>query len=208
MITAGIRELKAKLSSYIDTVNEGEQVVITEHGREVAIIIPISKERRAIRALVDEGMAHWAGGKPKGLGRDKNQRQAIVGDHPGRARMILYLGTSSLVKLYVDEKYSDIVRGWVEQAEIVATCRVAYTEMISALELRVKQNDLSKNDYDLIIKKFSHDWLNFAIVDFDEREAGGLVKKYGLTRFAAIHLSAAKIIKKGTSRYLTFILLS
>ncbi len=67
MITAGIRELKAKLSSYIDTVNEGEQVVITEHGREVAIIIPISKERRAISALVDEGMAHWAGGKPKGL---------------------------------------------------------------------------------------------------------------------------------------------
>ena len=110
--------------------------------------------------------------------------------------MILYLGTSSLVKLYVEEKYSDIVRDWVEKAEIVATCRVAYTEMISALELRVKQNDLSKNEYDLIMKKFSHDWLNFAIVDFDEREAGGLVKKYGLTRFAAIHLSAAKLIKK------------
>ena len=67
MISAGIKELKAKLSSYIDTVNKGEQVVITEHGREVAIIIPISKERRAISALVDAGMAHWAGGKPKGL---------------------------------------------------------------------------------------------------------------------------------------------
>jgi prevent-host-death family protein len=67
MISAGIKELKAKLSSYIDTVNKGEQVVITEHGREVAIIIPISKERIAINALVDAGMAHWSGGKPKGL---------------------------------------------------------------------------------------------------------------------------------------------
>lgn len=67
MISAGIKELKAKLSSYIDTVNKGEQVVITEHGREVAIIIPISKERRAINSLVDAGTAHWAGGKPKGL---------------------------------------------------------------------------------------------------------------------------------------------
>jgi len=67
MISAGIKELKAKLSSYIDTVNKGEQVVITEHGKEVAIIIPISKERRAISALVYAGMAHWAGGKPKGL---------------------------------------------------------------------------------------------------------------------------------------------
>ena len=67
MISAGIKELKAKLSSYIDIVNKGEQVVITEHGREVAIIIPISKERIAINALVDAGMAHWSGGKPKGL---------------------------------------------------------------------------------------------------------------------------------------------
>ena len=110
--------------------------------------------------------------------------------------MILYLGTSSLVKLYVEEKYSDVVRDWVEKAEIVATCRVTYTEIISALELRIKQNDLSKSDYELIMKRFAQDWLNFAIIDFDEREAGSLVKKYGLTRFAAIHLSAAKLIKK------------
>jgi prevent-host-death family protein len=67
MISAGIKELKAKLSSYIDSVNKGEQVVITEHGKEVAIIIPISQERRAINALVSAGMVHWAGGKPKGL---------------------------------------------------------------------------------------------------------------------------------------------
>lgn len=110
--------------------------------------------------------------------------------------MILYLGTSSLVKLYVEEKYSDVVREWVKEAEIVATCRVAYTEMISALELRFKQNDLTKSEYDLIVKRFSQDWLNFAIVDFDEREAGLFLKKYGLTRFDAIHLSAARLIKK------------
>jgi predicted nucleic acid-binding protein len=110
--------------------------------------------------------------------------------------MILYLGTSSLVKLYVEENYSDVVKEWVEEAEIVATCRVAYTEMISALELRFKQKDLSKNEYDHIAKRFSQDWLNLAVVDFGDREAGLLVKKYGLTRFAAIHLSAAKLIKK------------
>jgi prevent-host-death family protein len=67
MVSVGIKELKAKLSSYIDITANGEQVIITEHGKEVAIIIPISKERKAIRSLVDEGLAHWAGGKPKGL---------------------------------------------------------------------------------------------------------------------------------------------
>lgn len=110
--------------------------------------------------------------------------------------MILYLGTSSLVKLYVEEKYSDVVREWVKEAEIVATCRVTYTEIISALELRFKQNDLSKNEYEHIMKRFSQDWLNFAVIDFDDREAGLLVKKYGLKRFDAIHLSAARLIKK------------
>ena len=110
--------------------------------------------------------------------------------------MILYLGTSSLVKLYVEEEYSGVVRDWVREAEIVATCRVAYTEVISALELRFKQHEISQSEYDLIVKRFSQDWLNFAIVDFDEREAGFLVKKYGLNRFDAIHLSTAKLIKK------------
>jgi predicted nucleic acid-binding protein len=110
--------------------------------------------------------------------------------------MILYLGTSSLVKLYMEENYSDVIREWIKKAEIVATCRVAYTEMISALELRFKQNDLPKSKYDFIVKRFSQDWFNFAIVDFDEREAGLFVKKYNLRRFDAIHLSAAKLIQK------------
>lgn len=110
--------------------------------------------------------------------------------------MILYLGTSSLATLYVEEKYSNAVREWVKEAEIVATCRVAYTEMISALDTRYKNNDLSRETYDQVVKRFAEDWQNLAIVDFDEREAGDFVKKYGLNRFAAIHLSAAKLIKK------------
>ncbi|HTP65226.1 MAG TPA: type II toxin-antitoxin system prevent-host-death family antitoxin, partial [Geobacteraceae bacterium] len=47
-------------------VENGEEVVITDHGREVAVVIPISSERRAVRSLVDSGKAKWSGGKPKG----------------------------------------------------------------------------------------------------------------------------------------------
>lgn len=45
--------------------------------------------------------------------------------------MILYLDTSSLVKLYVEEEYSDMVKEWVREAETVSTCRVAYPEAVS-----------------------------------------------------------------------------
>ncbi|HEX8949741.1 MAG TPA: type II toxin-antitoxin system prevent-host-death family antitoxin [Dissulfurispiraceae bacterium] len=66
MESVGIRELKAKLSSYIGRVCNGEQVVVTEHGEEVAVIVPVSKERRAVNALAASGKARWSGGKPKG----------------------------------------------------------------------------------------------------------------------------------------------
>lgn len=66
MIFVGIKELKAKLSSYIDKVGDGNQVIVTEHGEEVAIMMPISAERKYIMSLIKAGKAHWEGGKPKG----------------------------------------------------------------------------------------------------------------------------------------------
>jgi uncharacterized protein len=110
--------------------------------------------------------------------------------------MILYLGTSSLVKLYLEESYSDLVREWVSEAEIVATCRVAYTETVSSLDIRFKNGDLTLGDYERLVKAFSQDWLNYVAVDFDTIEAGNLAKQYRLRRFDAMHLSAAKLIKK------------
>ncbi|MGW8272575.1 MAG: type II toxin-antitoxin system Phd/YefM family antitoxin [Thermodesulfovibrionales bacterium] len=67
MGSVGVRELKAQLSRYIDAVRRGQPVIVTEHGEEVAVINPISEERRAIAVLVREGKVHWAGGKPEGL---------------------------------------------------------------------------------------------------------------------------------------------
>ena len=67
MNNVGIRELKAKLSSYIDKVRNGEQIVVTDYGVEVAIITPVSRERRVMMSLVKRGIAQWSGGKPSGL---------------------------------------------------------------------------------------------------------------------------------------------
>ncbi len=67
MNTVGIRELKAKLSSYIERARNGEQIVVTDHGHEVAVIQAVSAERQAIMSLIKEGWAQWSGGKPGGL---------------------------------------------------------------------------------------------------------------------------------------------
>jgi prevent-host-death family protein len=66
MIAVGIRELKARLSRYVGKARRGEEVVVTDRGKEVALIIPISKERRALKRLADNGRATMPAGKPKG----------------------------------------------------------------------------------------------------------------------------------------------
>jgi len=45
--------------------------------------------------------------------------------------MLLYLDTSALVKLFIEERYSGRVREWVDAVDVVLTCRVAYAEAVA-----------------------------------------------------------------------------
>ena len=49
-MTATLRETKAKLSEMVRLASQGEEVVITVHGKEVAKLVPVpSRERRVDR---------------------------------------------------------------------------------------------------------------------------------------------------------------
>lgn len=62
----GIRELKAKLSAYIRQAKMGKAIVITEHGRPVARIIPdASSLDERISALSRSGAFQWSGRRPQ-----------------------------------------------------------------------------------------------------------------------------------------------
>jgi predicted nucleic acid-binding protein len=110
-----------------------------------------------------------------------------------------YLDTSSLVKLYVTEAHSALVRAWSEEAEIIATCRVAYPETVSAFSRRYRNGDLTKRDYDRVMKTFDVEWPHYAVIDFDELMAGRLAETYGLRGFDAVHLSSAKLLQSSAS---------
>jgi uncharacterized protein len=108
--------------------------------------------------------------------------------------VILYLDTSALVKLYVEEIHSDAVRGWVDEAAIVATCRVAYPEAVSALSRRHRTGDIAKGAFRSTLRALRRDWGGLAVVDFDEIEAGRLAAKHGLRGYDAVHLTSAALL--------------
>lgn len=51
----GIRELRDHLSRYLDRVRGGDELVVTDRGRAVARVVPVSGERTFDR-LVSEGL--------------------------------------------------------------------------------------------------------------------------------------------------------
>jgi len=43
METAGVAELKAKLSRYLERVKAGEEVIVTERGKAIARVVPFTR---------------------------------------------------------------------------------------------------------------------------------------------------------------------
>lgn len=50
MITIGVRELRQQASRHLRAVQAGESIQVTEHGKPVAMIVPVPK-RSALDAL-------------------------------------------------------------------------------------------------------------------------------------------------------------
>ena len=64
----GIRELKNRLSHYLDKVRAGEKLAITDRGDVIAYVVPAAaaSELEGLLKLVREEHASWEGGKPEG----------------------------------------------------------------------------------------------------------------------------------------------
>jgi len=71
MISAGIRDLRNRLSYYLREVKKGEKILITERDQVIATILPVERgeEDSKLLSLVKEGFATWKGGKPTGSRR-------------------------------------------------------------------------------------------------------------------------------------------
>ena len=108
--------------------------------------------------------------------------------------MILYLDTSALVKLYVEEAGSAEVATWVDEATVVATSRVAYAEARAAFARQRREGGFTAGLWRKAVAILDDDWGRYAIVEVSDgvvRMAGRLADRHALRGFDAIHLAAA-----------------
>jgi prevent-host-death family protein len=89
-MTAGVRDLKANLSSYLRRVRAGASITVTDRGRAIAVIQPAGSQAADVswvHQMVSEGKASWSGGKPRGLtsplklrGKGKTVSEMLIED--------------------------------------------------------------------------------------------------------------------------------
>ncbi len=105
--------------------------------------------------------------------------------------MILYLDTSSLVKLYIEEPSSEAVRQWVQEATALVSSCVAYPEALSAFARRHRDHDLDDNGFYRVVEGFQRDWSGLIVVEVQQALAGRMAMRHVIRGFDAVHLAAA-----------------
>ena len=109
--------------------------------------------------------------------------------------MILYLDTSALVTLYVEESGTPGVIARVEQAGAVTTARVTYAEARAAFARHRRQGALSPAGLRQAVRQLDEDWLAYTIVDIGDsvvREAGTLAERHALRGYDAVQLGGRR----------------
>jgi predicted nucleic acid-binding protein len=107
--------------------------------------------------------------------------------------MILYLDTSSLLKLYVEEVGSHAVRSRVDEADVVATSVIAYPEAHAAAARRYREGALTKREFGAVLEEFRDTWPRYLAVLLSVPvyvRAGTLAVKHGLRGMDAVHLAS------------------
>jgi len=112
--------------------------------------------------------------------------------------VILYLDTSALVKLYVQEVGSTEVKRAVAQADLVATSLLAYVEARSAFSRKHRLADIDDAALKRHKREFEQGWNRLDRLPVDAttiRHAGDLAERYGLKAYDALHLATVDLME-------------
>ena len=121
--------------------------------------------------------------------------------------MRLYLDTSALLKLYVEEDDSDFVEGAVQDAETTVTSIMTYVETRAAFSRRRRDGSLTPADYHRVVREFEREWERYFVIPVTDsliKSAGKLAEIHGLRGYDALHLASAVYFREKTNEPVIF----
>lgn len=120
---------------------------------------------------------------------------------------MLYLDTSALVKLYLDEPGRREVVTAVSRESVVATQQIAYIEAQAAFSRAERGGRLRQAELDRLREAFDRDWPSYFVIRISQPLLEGAVKlvdSFALRAYDAVHLSAAQILARENEGPLVF----
>ena len=113
---------------------------------------------------------------------------------------VAYFDASALVKLYADEPSHQEVRSL---DAIIVTSSLARVEVVSAFFGKVRINELSTANAQILTDVFTSDWNDGRFVPISPNEeievaAAALVIRYPLRGFDALHLATANAARRAS----------
>jgi predicted nucleic acid-binding protein len=121
--------------------------------------------------------------------------------------LILYLDTSTFIKLYVDEPDSALVEELVRSASQTSSSQIAYAEMHASMARARRLGRLTNERYEFSVSRFEERWDATYTVEASDaliRMAGALARAYPLRGFDAVHLASAVTIEQGLAEGILF----
>jgi uncharacterized protein len=104
----------------------------------------------------------------------------------------VYLDTSNLVKLYLNESDSDAIAKLVDEADLVVTSVLAYAEARATFARRRRERQLTAAESASVVRQFDDDWRHFVVINLGDDlalAAGRLADLHGVRGCDAVHLA-------------------
>lgn len=115
---------------------------------------------------------------------------------------VVYLDTSALAKLYVQEEGDERVMAAIEKTQAVVTSVITYTEVRAVFARRLRDGEVTEAEHMQMVARFDEDWEGVNEVDVMPRVyrlAGSLVVAHPRLRaMDALHMASALEAKAHT----------
>ena len=111
--------------------------------------------------------------------------------------MIAYFDSSSIVKWFFDEPFSDMARSMKEGTDKAFTSLISYPEVLSAFRRAWREGHCTKSDMEIVQGEFTRIWNDLLWIKPDQRlilNTRELIFKYELKGYDSIHLASSLLL--------------